>query len=720
MIQNQGTGMVLAVDQALSSNPPVIAAPEPPQPGNWVLWRIGPYNDNTSFAYIFTNLSTAQSPYVLAVLVYNPPFPITVGTPLGLTPLTDQGWAFFQDSYIVSQFQDNGVLWVLDMNAAGDVYLTPIGNSTNPYWICADGMIQNQITGLVLTVPGHLSSGEVIVGKPRPKVPDTSNQFHIGTTWSGQNEISLPQYDMVVAVTQASVNETLALFLAGLDENVGLYYNVDSSGNLSPAPDQSTADYAFTGTLGYTRDSVGNPVDLVLLYSGKGPRTVTYNITFNNAEFKSTVQPVFDYKQEKGNPWIISFSVNLTITNVAMSDLPQATQETIGTAVSGLDPGSFYIQQLYLDLNTAVFDTFQNITGVPEDDNAAQILSAIMKDYLAGLQSTGGVIFGYNVQASSPSDSSPTFLPAAIDFCITPYTDPFGNYSNSSLDTLNYLIMVNDDQLPSGPPLSFGFNWVNTPDIQGSIAVSSGIYLPYLIGQLNEILQTISPVCYVQASLDQDQDNQTMQLNQGSPNVFWLSPPADGVIAQYSYTSPTAFDKTSDGTSFASVQLDYSSSCSVSVNGTTVTLSGQSIVSGQTEVSIQDSIPQQAIMLPATYSWSVDLVLSMDLTNNGQIDYGIENASFDNPPTVAPDNRSGWQKFLDAISGNFDIFVSDPGNIRETMSTQVLNQIQQVLIQGINSSNQFVFPGGGVFLFKNPTFTDTLDLTANITYQSPS
>jgi hypothetical protein len=64
--------------------------------------------------------------------------------------------------------------------------------------------------------------------------------------------------------------------------------------------------------------------------------------------------------------------------------------------------------------------------------------------------------------------------------------------------------------------------------------------------------------------------------------------------------------------------------------------------------------------------------------------------------------------------------VSDPGNIRETMSTQVLNQIQQVLGQGINSSNQFVFPGGGAFLFKNPTFTDTLDLTANITYQSPS
>jgi hypothetical protein len=379
-----------------------------------------------------------------------------------------------------------------------------------------------------------------------------------------------------------------------------------------------------------------------------------------------------------------------------------------------LDPDSFYVQQLYLDLNTAVFDTFQNITGVPVDDNAAQILAAIMKNYLAGLQSTGGVIFGYNVQSSSLSASSPTFLPTAIDFCIMPYTDPFGNNSNSSLDTLNYLIMLNDDPLPSEPPLSFGFNWVNTPDIQGSIAISSQIYLPYLINQLNGILQTISPVCYVQADLEDANDDQPMQLN---PPASWnpftmLSPPDGSMIAQYSYTSPTA---SASANNQLTVTLDYSSSCTVAVNLTTVTLAGQSIVSSEV-----DSTIGTLIMPPTTYSWSVDLVLSMDLTNNGQIDYVIENASFDNAPTVAPDNESGWEKFWNDLTGNAKIFATDPGSIRETLQAQVMNQIQQTLVQGINSSNRFVFPGGGTFLFKNPTFTDALALTANITYQSPS
>jgi hypothetical protein len=551
--------------------------------------------------------------------------------------------------------------------------------------------------------------------------PQASQLWNLGTTYSGQNKITLAQYDMVIAVTQASVNETLALFLAGLDENIGLYYNIDPSGNLVPAPDRSTADYAFTGTLGYTRDSNGNPVDLVLLYSGKGPRTVTYNITFNKANFISTVQPAFDYKQEKGSPWIISFSVDLAPANVAMSELPPATQDAIGAAANGLDFDSFCIQQLYLNLNTAVFDTFHNITGVPEHDNAAQILSAIMKDYLAGLQSTGGVIFGYNLQATVLNSSSTTLLPTAVDFCVTPYTDPFGNYSNSSLDTLNYLIMVNGNPLPSEPPLSFNFNWVNTPDIQGSIAISSGIYLPDLIGQLNGILQTISPVCYVQIDPSNDIDNQTMQLNPGlSSNTFeTISPPAGGTIARYSYTPPPATASASGIEYQLSLSLTYCSSCTVAVQGTTITLAGQSTVSADIDSTVgRENVDTQ--MLPATYAWSVDLVLSMDLVNSGQIDYPIQNANFDSAPTVAPENESGWQKFLQDMSGQLQVFVSDPGNIRETLNTQVLNQIQQVLVQGVNSSNQFIFPGGGTFLFKNPTFTDTLDLTANITYQSPA
>src|SRR5580698_6097124 len=207
------------------------------------------------------------------------------------------------------------------------------------------------------------------------------------------SQITLTNYDTVVAVTQASINETLAIFLNQLQKQVALYYNVDSNGNFVPATDPSTADYTFTGTLDYALDSNGNPVNMVQLYSEKGAQTVIYNITFNSAEFKSSIPPVFDVKQQPGgSPWVIAFLVNLSHVEVQLSNLPPTTQAAIQAAVGNLGPDMFSIQQLYVDLNTAVFDTFQNITGM--NSFAGTIFTGIMRSYLASLQSSGGIIFG--------------------------------------------------------------------------------------------------------------------------------------------------------------------------------------------------------------------------------------------------------------------------------------------------------------------------------------
>src|SRR4051812_37062380 len=230
----------------------------------------------------------------------------------------------------------------------------------------------------------------------------------------GLHQITLTNYDTVVAVTQASINETLALFLHGLQKQVGLYYDVDNQGNFVPAPNPDKAEYKFTGTLDYALDQKGNPVNLVELYSGKGSQTVRYNITFNEAEFKSTITPMFDVKQQQGgNPWIISFLVDLAHVDVPLSGVPLATRTAIETATHGMSPDMFSIRQLYIDLNKAQWDSFTNIEGL--SSFAGTLLTGIMQAYLAGLQKSGGIIFGYAISSTPANSEPPTFMPTALD-----------------------------------------------------------------------------------------------------------------------------------------------------------------------------------------------------------------------------------------------------------------------------------------------------------------
>lgn len=165
--------------------------------------------------------------------------------------------------------------------------------------------------------------------------------------------------------------------------------------------------------------------------------------------------------------------------------------------------------------------------------------------------------------------------------------------------------------------------------------------------------------------------------------------------------------------------LTYSSTCSVSLSGPLVTIAGSSVVSAQTDSSVMGSV-FDVIMPPTTYAWSVDLLLEMDPSNNGQLNYAIQNANFSSPPTVAPEHQSAWDKFFSSVGGAFQQFVDDPGDIRGTVQSQVMNSIQPALVAAIQGANNFVFPGGGTFLFKDTTFTATDDLAADITYQTPA
>jgi hypothetical protein len=534
----------------------------------------------------------------------------------------------------------------------------------------------------------------------------------------GLSQISLTNYDMVVAVTQTTLNESLAEYLYGLNKTVALYYNVDINGNYVEAPDPSTAFYTFTGTLDCSYDSNGDPVNIVQLYTDKGNQTIFYNITFSNATFSSSIDPTFNISQQEGVPWVIQFAVTLTTAEVNTPDAPAAVQ----SAVSTLNNFSYSIQQLYIDLNTATYDTYTGIEGL--DSSSENILAGIMKIYLASLQQPGGIIFGYTVRQTAQMDNTPTFMPSSVEFCVMPYTDANGNYSNPGLDTLTYLMMFGKNQLPATPPVTFGFNFVDDDTVQGAMAIRQDLYTDFLVSQLNPILPDLSPVAYVSVSCTTPIDEQIMQLNNpgGLPVTFTMVTPSvdnNNVVAQYSYTSPTAnVTKTCFGGGVAAT-LAYSMNCSLAFNGTVATLSGAITISADSQETDGNGGLLDLSMPPTTFNWSVDLALQMDLTNNGQLDLVLQNENFNSDPVVQQQDQSAWDKFWGSVAGAFKEFAGNLSDLRTTTQSTIVDMIQPELTNAIQSANHFVFPGGNTFVFSNPQFSATCDLVSDITYMAP-
>lgn len=537
----------------------------------------------------------------------------------------------------------------------------------------------------------------------------------------GLSNITLTDYDTVVAVTQDAVNESLAEFLHAQQQQVALYYIVDSNGNYVAVPEDQ-ATLIFTGTLDYVHDQNGNPVNLVTLYTEQGNQTVAYNLTFSNAQFKSTMFGI-NVTQGAGAPWIIQFTVNLNLAPANIDNLPPNVQQAYQQYVNDLGQDAFTIQQLYTDLSFAAFAGYQNIIGMP--DLAQVLLQGMMKAYLASLQSQGGLIFGYALQSTPKAGLPPTFAPTALDFCVTPYTDGSGNHSKPGLDTLNYLLMTNKNPLPDYPPKSFGFNWVEDTSIGGAVAIRRDLFLGYVINQLNPILQPLCPNVVVSAN--GNGPSIQLQTNNNSQAFRIVNPPqavsSGSRVASFSYASnPSEAQWNSwDDSQTITASASYSMNCEIDVAGNTITLSGQITAQGVTDIEQSgggDTTHDTTTMPSTTFTWSVQLVLTADAIANGQLDLDIANPDFDSPPSVANESESWWQQFLDTASGNWSNYTDNLQGIRGLVQSAINNILPQ-LQSAVTSTNHFVFPGANTFVFSNPQFSDTCDVAADTAYLAP-
>ena len=539
-----------------------------------------------------------------------------------------------------------------------------------------------------------------------------------------QDVTYLTGYDFIVAVTERAINMGLDQWLGAQEPNIALYYTKDASGNYVAADSEADATIILTGTLAPTLDANRKPIDLITLFVSAGSRTVQYNLTMTGGVFQASSGTT--YKQTRTDPWIIHFNVDLGLASIAFNEMPADVQQTFQ------DSSLFSYQQLGADLSTAVLDTVENVDELNLASNDGADFAGVIAAYLKQQQGTAQMIFGLaacftaNDQAATPS-----LYPTSIDFCISQYSglDPAGH----ALDTLNYLTVTGGDTLPATPSNGFGFNWVDSLDEMGAVAVRRDLIVSgYLMPPVSSILPLLSPQPHADAKGDDDKgDIKLLPCSLDRAPVFGLISDSGNLAAQYSYNPSEAEDKALTKHGYNIVKARYESDCflylGADVSGApnpqdklsicgNCSFSGSlgHLLSGGTEdpiISVGKQIP------PTTYSWSAVFQMQADLTKVGQLDFNLVTPNFNSPPVVNDPNESTWEKIFEGLSGSMKNYVSDISGVGQAIHSKLSGIVPNLKGLLIGSSAQvFVFPGSQSFLPSNPQFTPSGDLVANINY----
>lgn len=508
--------------------------------------------------------------------------------------------------------------------------------------------------------------------------------------------ITLKDYDTVVATTQAAINNAMAVYINNNPKDFAIYAIVDDGLNVKElTTDPAKANCYLKGTIALEMDANQNYINIIDLKTDKGAQHVGYNITIQGGEFYVNVEDFPHHTKPQGdNVWIIGMFVNLSMEDVEKSKLP----DSIKKQLENVDENMFSIQQLCMDLNTAALNSSKE-NAFPNFMKAT--VTQMMSLYLAVQQKDNKPLFGVSAKFKDASVTPPTFVPTAVDFCVTPYTDANGNQSNPSLDTLNYLVMTNKNKAPKTVPTSFPFNWVDDINVPGVIAIKHDLFAGFIIDKMNPVLKALCP----QIKCNADLFTVSILPADSSP-VFQKVTDGQGRVATYTYQTKDVNHIPYNPHYDASMEVDYKMKCDVYLVDDDIRLKGAITVSGQTSTqSYRSPNGTTEEMDDTTFYWELDIQVYMDSTNAGQLDFKVASSDFNQPPVITRKDKPF------RVTDTNDI-----GDIRKTIMPTVEATVMKSLAGVLKNPGHFVFPGGKTFLFKNPQFSTTTDLASEITY----
>ncbi|KAK5655523.1 hypothetical protein OQA88_5454 [Cercophora sp. LCS_1] len=568
---------------------------------------------------------------------------------------------------------------------------------------------------------------------------------------SERSFLSKPEfgYDFVVGVTQASINATLLTYLSNVSQPlIEMCYVADEDGNAkeielskllertggvnpftAPIPDTGFLDdpnfqkllegeflMGFRARMGVP--AVPDPSklpDMVVLQGDAA--SVKFRLMCS--EFTvATVIPALNPKktkwvrtsQDPTSPWLFGTSVDLRMSDVpdtAYGKLPKDVQKVI----KNMSGTAFTIQQLLLDLTNARLASTLDIEGIPpESEIYAKLSGYFVKKYFENAQKKGDPILGCTVVPRTAPKSTLTLTD--FDFAVTPFIDPAtqapknpATDEEKQLNTLNYLCAADGHKLPRAGRLAW--NWVSPAQASshhGCVSINRDRIVDWLDKLLADTAQRhcMRPKVYARhfdgniTRLHVDvelHDNQPPQVINRPAGGTKTDP--EGLALEYSYRGWSDDD---DQAGKAELETRYR--MTVCLKGTSIVVQQNIWVWYYAKAGAGDN-----------HDVVVDDLLTckypIGIANDGKLVVGNAETTLDK--RARPNSRSGIVNAFTNINKITDEIIRQ---------VHALDSIELKQIP-LSSMQNYVFPGGKAFVFKNAKFSDFGDLVSDITYADP-
>jgi hypothetical protein len=559
-------------------------------------------------------------------------------------------------------------------------------------------------------------------------------------------------YDFVVATTQASINSRMRQYLVEGDFPVtSLVYLSDpnewkvvkevelddflkDSNGANPfevkdgtsGTDDTVAALLNANFYYAVRIQMGMPPGFEDDFSKLKPDVVVLGNSANNVTFnmfcedltvvaynapRSGPGHVSVYSQPDRQPWYFTAMVDLTYGKIdtELDDMPYfkdhiEEKEALKKQLQNLGTDStLSLNQLFFDLDNAALQEEPSLGPNFPDGPAKNILTqTFLPCYCKTAKEKGLPLISIDAIGTPAPDKSQlqmTHCERQVNVFkdANQTTDP----NNAALTTLDSLCQANNNTIQTIKP--FTWNWIPEGSTRsGAIAIYRNTFADLLIDQLKVLVE---PACNnVAVSVDKV-GNYTIDLHPGqSPQT--ASRTAFGPqLAQISHATMDSKDynhaysgSTQNIMTYLGIHSTFN--CTVSVSGSTVTVVRHLVVRA---VTIWGVTEDDSNVYDKTYTDKYDLCVS-----DGSLSIVL------NGPTLKEDH-SGKPD----LSGFKNMFAGDPNYTLNKIKEQTTNT-EDAKMESIKFSDvqNFIFPGGRVFQYAQPGFSDHQDLVCAITYKA--
>jgi hypothetical protein len=378
-------------------------------------------------------------------------------------------------------------------------------------------------------------------------------------------------------------------------------------------------------------------------------------------------------------------------------NLPPAVQNQL----NNLGPTAFSVQQLIFDLDNAALESTPTISGVTPGTPIYTLLSQVfLGAYFNAMKATASPVLNYGIVENTPVNDPSTLKLTNMAIEISSYIDPANNTAdNNNLNSLNYLCEVNG-KAPT-PAVPFNWNWVEKSEessFDGVIAINRNTFANYFKNQLYGYVITNCYAANVRVWMDGLSVDYSWNLTPGQAPT--ITTPATGAeVLHFSYAS-NADDWAGLGGDMGEMKLAPTTTVSVSFTGNTIVITQNLLINVYVRV-MQSWQQWNAVNITITDTYT------LAVGQNGSLTATLTSNRVDNSD---PAPQTNW--FIELFTGLNDLVNNVDGWTKNFFSPR----IQDI---PVSTAQQFVFPGGKTFTFKDVVFSENQDMVSHISYVQP-